>query len=163
MNPTEAPKIDSRVGFDAALRWAFAAAFAREARRIVCVDADFADWSLGEAALIDGLTKWIRLPQRRLVLLAAHYDEMPRRHPRFVSWRVDWAHAVDAWSPAEGLAIELPTLLLDDDDLVLRVADHVHWRGRAEFDRRDARAWREEIDAVLQRSEAAFPAYRLGL
>lgn len=163
MNDTQAPKIDSRAGFDAALRWAFGEAFARGARRIVCVDPSFGDWALNDAMLIEGLTAWIRQPQRRLVLLAAHYDEMPRRHPRFVAWRADWTHAIEAWTPSAGTAIELPTLLLDDDDLVLRLADHVHWRGRAEHDRRDARAWRDEVDAVLQRSEPAFAAYRLGL
>lgn len=163
MNDSAAPKIDSRAGFDAALRWAFDQAFVRGARRITCVDPSFADWALNDALLIDGLTRWIRQPQRRLVLLAAHYEDMPRRHPRFVAWRADWAHAIDAWSPQDSAAAELPTLLLDDDDLVLRVSDRVHWRGRAEHDRRDARAWQDELDAVLQRSESAFPAYRLGL
>lgn len=156
-------KIDSAASFEAAVHWAFGTAFARGARRIVCVDPDFADWPLDAPALLEGLSAWLRTPQRRLVLLADRWDEMPRRHPRFVAWRPDWVHAVQTLSPTPGSDFVLPTLLLDDEDLVLRVADRVHWRGRAELDRRDAHAWRDEIDAVLQRSEPAFPAYHLGL
>jgi hypothetical protein len=155
------PTITSRAEFAAAIRWGFAHADAQAARRIVCVDPDFADWPLDEPALLDALTAWLKRPQRKLVLLAADYDEVPRRHPRFVAWRASWAHAVDTFSPAEH--IELPTLLLDDGDLSVQLVDRTHWRGRVETDRRSACLWRDEVDAVLQRCEPAFPVYRLGL
>lgn len=155
------PTIRSRAEFLAAIRWGFAHADAQAARRIVCVDPDFADWPLDEPALLDALTAWLKRPQRKLVLLAASYDEVPRRHPRFVAWRTNWAHAVEAVSPVE--RIELPTLLLDDGDLSVQLIDRTHWRGRVETDRRSARSWRDEVDAVLQRCEPALPVYRLGL
>lgn len=157
------PVIDSRTGFEAALHWGFGHAAARGARRIVCVDRNFAIWPLDDPALLDKLTAWLKRPQRQLVLLASNYDEVPRRSPRFTAWRRNWAHAVSAWlAPAE-LDTELPTLLLDDGPLMVRLIDAVHWRGRATLDAQAALPYRDEIDAVLQRSEPGFAATQLGL
>jgi hypothetical protein len=127
------------------------------------VDADFSDWPLDDPALLQALTDWLRLPQRRLLLLAADYEHLPRRHPRFERWRVDWTHAVEAWTPPPELADRLPRLLLDDGPVCVQLFDAQHWRGRAETDQRAASLCRQEIDAVLQRSETAFPVRRLGL
>lgn len=159
----EAPKITSRAEFTAAIAWGFEQAVAGGARRIVCVDPDFADWPLDDPALHERLTAWLRLPQRRLVLLAARFDEVPRRHPRFVAWRVHWSHAVEAFSPPESDAADLPCLLVDDTAISVQLVDRTHWRGRAERDARSARLVRDSIDAVLQRSEASFSVNRLGL
>jgi hypothetical protein len=159
----EAPAIDSRAAFVAAVKWGFEAAAAQGARRIVCCDPGFADWPLDDAGLLQGLAAWLRLPQRRLVLLARNYDEMPRRWPRFVAWRRDWAHAIEAWQPPADLGTELPTLLVADRAISVVLADAVHWRGRAAVDEREAQSWRERIDAVLQRSEPGFAVYTLGL
>lgn len=160
---TPPPPITSRSEFVAALLWGFEQAIAGGARRIVCVDPDFANWPLDAPALHAQLTGWLRLPQRRLVLLAARYDAVPRLHPRFVAWRAPWAHTIEAWAPQDGEAPELPTLLLDDRQLSVQLHDAVHWRGRAELDARQARLRRDEVDALLQRSEAAFPVNSLGL
>jgi len=158
-----APDIASRAGFVAALRWGFEQAVGAGARRIVCVDADFADWPLDDTGLQAQLTAWLKQPGRRLVLLARRYDELPRRQPRFVAWRRLWAHAIEAWSPQDGDPVELPTLLFDDQQVSVQLIDSVHWRGRAAIDAREARLWGERIDAVLQRSEPSFAANALGL
>lgn len=158
------PVIDSRAAFTEALRWGFEQAVQRRARRVLCVDRDFAEWPLDEPALHTLWTDWLRPGQNRLVLLAQHYDEVPRRQPRFVAWRAAWSHAVETWSPAEdAAAAELPTLLVDDGPLSVHLVDAVHWRGRAERDARSARQWRDQLEAVLQRSERAFPVHPLGL
>jgi hypothetical protein len=163
MNDTTPPKIDSRSGFVAAVHWGFDTAIAAGARRIVIVDRDFAEWPLDDPVLHERLTAWLRLPKRRLVLLAHDFDAVPRRHPRFVRWRADWVHAIDAFSPPAEDPVELPTLLVDDGAISVQLIDAVHWRGRAEHDPRQAQLWRESLDAVLQRSEPAFAANRLGL
>lgn len=159
---TSLPTITSRAEFGAAVAWGVQTAVARGARRLWFTDPHLADWPLDDPILLDTLTTWLRLPQRRLVLLAETYDEVLRHKPRFVVWRRHWAHAVEAWTPQD-LPADLPTWLLDDGPVCVAVADRMHWRGRCAVDAREAHLRRQEIDAVLQRSESAFPVNRLGL
>lgn len=153
----------SRADFNAALRWSLAHAIGSRSRRLTWTDPDFAIWPLGDPALLQQLTTWLKLPQRRLVLIAHRFDAVSRLHPRFVAWRRDWSHAIDAWSPSEGVEVRLPTLAIDDDRLCLQVFDSTHGRGRLSLDEQAVRAWRDEIDALLQRCEAAFPVHQVGL
>jgi hypothetical protein len=118
--------------------------------------------ALADELLSKALTAWLRLPQRRLVLLAAGYDEFPRLHPRFVAWRRDWAHAVEAFAPAEP-GIEVPSWLVDDGPVVLELRDAERFCGHAVCDARAARRIRDETDALLQRCEAGFAPTVLGL
>lgn len=157
------PAIDSRAAFAAALAWGFQEAVAQGARRIVCCDGDFSQWAWDDVATLTTLGAWLRLPQRRLVLLAQRYDEVPRRWPRFTAWRRDLGHAIVAWQPAAGVALTLPSLLVADIAVSVHLIDAVHWRGRAQADERSARRWCEQIDAILQRSESAFAVSTLGL
>lgn len=159
------PVIDSRSGFAQAVLWGFERAMREggRSRRILCVDRDFALWPLDRPELHAQLTAWLKGAQRQLVLLGATFDDVPRRHPRFVAWRRQFTHAVFPFAAPEDIAATLPTLLLDDEGTMVRLIDAVHWRGRASAEERDALPWREQIDAVLQRSEAAFPAQSLGL
>ena len=166
MNPISSvsvPLIDARESFTAALRWGFETAIANGARCISCADPTFETWPLDDAELLQRLTAWLRLPQRRLVLLAANYDAVPRRLPRFTGWRRDWAHAIQAWQAPQEFALEVPTLLLDDRSVSVHLLDPLHWRGRAAVDARLRLQWQERIDVVLQRSEAAFAVTTLGL
>lgn len=160
---TPPPALDSRAGFAAALHWGFERAVAQDARRIVCVDPDWADWPWDDVALQERLVAWLRRPQRRLVLVADCYDDVPRRHPRFTAWRRSWVHAIEAWSPSDGYGGELPTLFLDDRGTVVHLVDRRHWRGDALVDERAAGLWRERVDALLQRCEPSFAASHLGL
>ena len=157
------PRIDSRESFSAALRWGFDRAFANGARCIICSDPNFEAWPLNDPALLQQLTAWLRLPQRRLVLLAASYDSVPRQSPRFTTWRRDWAHAIQALQPQPELALDLPTLLIDDRNVSVHLIDPLHWRGRAADDAHTRLLWQEKIDVVLQRSAAAFAVTTLGL
>lgn len=157
------PQIDSRASFGVALTWALDMAQQQGARRIVCADADFADWPMDDPAWLDGLTAWLRLPQRRLVLLARSFDELPRRFPRFERWRMNWAHALEGWLPPEEVSRELPSVLVTDGVLSVQLIDAAHWRGRVALDARRAQQWREDLDVVLQRSERALAVRTLGL
>lgn len=161
---TEAPPpVDSRAGFQAAVRWGLAQAAQQDARRLLVCDEHLADWPLDEPPLLDMLTAWARLPQRRLVLLARRYDELPRCHPRFTAWRRDWDHALEVWTPVDEAPSELPTLLVSDTGVCVQVADRLRWRGSAAVDARRARGCIEALEAVLQRSERAFAVKTLGL
>jgi hypothetical protein len=157
------PVIDSLGAWQQALVWGLDQALARQARRITCVDADFETWPFDDPAVLERLTAWLRLPQRRLVLLAADYGELPRRQPRFTVWRRTFAHAVDTWQAPEELAPTLPSVLVDDGPVSVQLIDSQHWRGRVALDPRSATLWRERIDVVLQRSDPAWPVHTLGL
>jgi hypothetical protein len=157
------PKIDSRASFVAALEWGFQNAIAHTARRIICVDADFALWPLDDAALHQILTAWLRQPQRQLTFLARDYGQVPQRFARFMTWRRDWAHAIQYLQAPRELAAELPNALVSDGKVSVQLMDEEHWRGRAQLDSRAAHLLREQIDVVLQRSELAFAVNTLGL
>jgi hypothetical protein len=160
---SETPTIDSLASWHDAVRWGLGHAQAAEARTITCIDPSFESWPLGDAELLQGLANWLRRPGRRLLMLAASYDEVPRCHPRFVQWRRDWAHAMQTLRVPAELAIDLPSLLLDDLAVSVQLIDPEHWRGRASLDKRTRWLWQEKTDVVLQRSEPAFAVTTLGL
>lgn len=157
------PTFASPSDFTPCVLWALGRAVDSRARRMVWVDPGFDAWPLDHPVLLDALSAWVRLPQRRLVLVASDFSSVPRRHPRFTLWRRTWAHAIEAWSPSEGAELSLPTLLLDDRHLCLQVHDLARGRGGISLDETTVRHWSEEIDVLLQRCEAAFPAHQLGL
>jgi len=88
--------IATRLEFQEALRAAFIECARIGSREIWMCDEDFADWPLNDGALIDALTQWA-MPHRKLTVLARDYDEMLRKHPRWVEWR---RHG-HMWSSAE--------------------------------------------------------------
>ncbi|MEO5733771.1 MAG: hypothetical protein ABIN96_10915 [Rubrivivax sp.] len=161
--PSPAPSIDSRAEFIAALRWGFDAACSAAGRRIVCCSADFADWPLDEPALLAQLTAWLRLPQRRLVLLSADFDPVPRLHPRFADWRRDWVHAVEAWQPVPEQGLRLSCLLCSDGEISVERLDEAQGRGRAAVNARSAHQHMRRLDALLQHCSPAWAGRQLGL
>jgi peptidyl-tRNA hydrolase len=163
MDPSLPTSISTRAEFNTALLAALQDAVRAGTRELWLVDPDFADWPLGERATVELLTQWAQAPQRRITLIARHFDEMPRRHPRFVQWRRHWSHFVEARAVADLDPSDVPTLLLAGDGLGVQLLDRVHWRGRWFSDEADWRTWREVVDALLQRSSDAFPATTLGI
>jgi hypothetical protein len=161
--PDPPPNIETMADFTAAIGWGLRAAHARAARRVLLVDRDFADWPLGEPDLLQTLQAWVRLPQRKLVLLAADFDELPRRHPRFITWRRDWSHAVETFAAPPEMAAQLPCVLVDDGPVCVQRFAGQHVRGRAGVNAQEARRWRDEIDAALQQSSPGLPVQTLGL
>jgi len=162
-DPDPPPAVNTQADCVAALRWGFEAALARGARQITCVSPHFVDWPLDDPALLQALSTWLRLPQRRLLMLAASYHLVPDLAPRFTRWRRDWSHAVLPWlAPAE-LASTLIDELFDDSLVCVKLIDFEQGRGFARRDSRLRHGMEREIDAVLQRSEAGFPVNTLGL
>jgi hypothetical protein len=160
--PTSPGLITSRGEFHAALRLAFTEAAAQGSREIWLCDNDFADWPLGERAVIEQLGHWA-YSSRKLTLIARHFDDVARRHARWVEWRRQWSHIVSCRTNNELEAGEMPTLLLASGTLSVRLSDALHHRGRLSRERADEVRCKELIDAVLQRSEEAFPATTTGL
>ncbi|MBN8508572.1 MAG: hypothetical protein J0L57_08175 [Burkholderiales bacterium] len=140
-----------------------ALAAAAGVRRLRWVDADFADWPLDDEGLLQGLGRWLRLPQRELLLLGADFETVAQRRPRFMAWYRDRTHAVHAWTPLAAEDRELPTLLLIDGAAALQVFDRRHWRARWGAGAAEVQPWGHQIDALLQRCAPALAATTLGL
>jgi len=154
--------ITSRGEFHAALRSALAEAAAVGCRELWLCDNDFADWPLGERQVVDSLSQWAG-SHRRLTLIAGTFDEVARRHARWNEWRRQWSHIVHCRSNAELERGQMPSVLLASELLSVNLVDPVHYRGRFSHDAADGVRCRELIDAVLQRSEEAYPVTTTGL
>ncbi|MCW7538216.1 hypothetical protein OOT46_10190 [Aquabacterium sp. A7-Y] len=153
---------DSRSGFREALLDAFAQAAQQGWSEIWLCDLDFADWPLGERTVVETLTQWA-YAHRRLRVLACHYDDVVRRHARWVAWRRDWAHIVECRA-IEHLSPEtVPRAWLAPRHRGLRVLDPVRLRGVVEKTSADLIRLHENLDEVWQRSVSAFPSTTLGL
>ena len=123
---------------------------------------DGSPWPLDDEAVIAALTRWIRLPGRRLRLVGSRYDVIQRDQPRFSSWRQRFAHAIECWNPTEVDPGDLPSLLLFDS-AVLELLDRERWQARQSSERRTLVLQRERLHALLQRCETAWPVTVLGL
>ena len=103
--------ITSRGEFHAALHRAFADAASIGCRELWLCDPDFSDWPLGDRSVVEQLRQWAG-SQRRITLLAGTFDEVVRRHPRWIEWRRQWSHVVHCRVNSEIGTAQLPTVLL---------------------------------------------------
>ncbi|MCE4536632.1 hypothetical protein LXT12_05140 [Pelomonas sp. P7] len=146
-----------------ALSWAAEAGL----RELHAWDASFVDWPLSDARVLEALTAWAG-PGRQLHLLALQYDDVVRRHPRFVRWRRDFAHCVTARAVEPELRLEAApeSLLLGlggDMSLSLKLFDRHLWRGELSLDAAHRQRGLEWFDALAQRSSDSFAPTTLGL
>lgn len=130
-------------------------------------DANFVDWPLSDGAVLAALTAWAGAG-RQLHLLALQYDDLARRHPRFVRWRRDFAHCVTARAVEPELRLEAApqSLLLvtgTQGVLNMRLFDRHLWRGELNLDPADRLRGLEWFDALAQRSSESFAPTTLGL
>lgn len=143
------------------IRHAFAAAAAQGWREIILSDRSFEDWPLGERLVAQSLNDWSR-SGRKLTMLAKNYDELIRRHARFVTWRRTWAHIVDCRSNASVSADDFPSALWSPSWVFQRLdLDRCTGISGAEAARRVA--LKERLDECLRKSSPAFPATTLGI
>lgn len=131
-------------------------------RDLLLVDADFSPWPLADPAVLDSLTQWIRLPGRRLRLLGSRFDVVQRDQSRFAQWRRSFSHAIECFSPTEVEPADMPSVLLADAT-GLELLDRERFIARRSSERRWLLLQQERTDALLQRSETAWPVTVLGL
>ena len=149
------------VEFQQLIRDALATAAREGWREIILCDPGFADWPLGERAVAESLAQWSQ-SGRKCILLARRWDEVTRRHARFVTWRRTWAHIIDARGCPSADPLEMPSAIWTPAwALERRDLERSHgWTG-PEPDRR--LALREKLAEWLGKSTPAFPATTLGL
>jgi hypothetical protein len=158
----ERQSISSHGEFLDAARALLSQADASGTREITLVDTDVSPWPLDDAAVIDALTRWIRLPGRRLRLMGNRFDVIERDQPRFAAWRKPFAHAIECLSPTDIDPGDMPSVLLLDA-ASLELFDRERWQARTTSERRTLVLQRERLDALMQRCEAAWPVTMLGL
>jgi hypothetical protein len=143
------------------IRRAFDVAAADGWREIILSDRSFEDWPLGERAVSQSLHDWSR-SGRKLTMLAKNYDEVIRRHARFVTWRRTWAHIIDCRSNTSMSVDDFPSALWSPAWVCQRLdLDRCTGISGSEPARRVL--LRERLNECLRRSSAAFPATTLGI
>lgn len=150
-----------RSEFQQLVRDASACAAREGWREIILCDADFADWPLGERAVAQALQDW-SASGRRCVLLAKRYDEVVRRHARFVTWRKTWSHIIDARACGFADTLEFPSAIWSPG-WVLQRLDLERCNGFCGAEPERRLALREMLNEWLARSAPSFPAVTLGL
>ena len=159
--PLPSGSFSGRTEFQNLIRAALARAARDGWREIIVTDANFEDWPLGERAVSESLQAWAG-SGRKFVMLARSYDDVMRRHARFVTWRRTWAHVIECWRCPSGDALELPSAIWSPAWSMRRL-DIERCTGvcGGEADRRVL--LRESIHEWLRKSSPGFPASTLGL
>jgi hypothetical protein len=154
--------IASRSEFQEAIRNAFVRARDEDAREILIVDENFVDWPLSDRAVLGALADWADA-RRSFTAFGHSFDELARRHARFLDWRRQWAHVVHCRHDPELEPEQLPSLLLVPGVVCVRLLDRIRHRGTSSDRPLELTEARETIDALLQRSVETFPVTTLGL
>ena len=160
--PLHEGRFSGPLEFSTCIRQAMAAAARANWTDIIICDIDFFDWPLGEKVLTEALTDWV-CAGRQFTMLAERYDEVWRRHPRFVTWRQTWAHRVTCLARRKQMGqIALPSVFWTPTWSLQRL-DRAQCVGVATIEPMRRVALREELREVMRQSSPAFAATTLGL
>lgn len=150
-----------RQAFGDLVRQALQAALDQGWPQLLLSDPDFADWPLGERPVVEALNAWAGRG-RQLQLLARDYTAVRLQHPRFVQWRVNWSHLVEAQQCAGAAGADLPSAIWTPVWVMERV-DLSRCIGSSGAEPARRVALRERLDRVWQQGAPGFPATTLGL
>nr|WP_174764499.1 hypothetical protein [Alicycliphilus denitrificans] len=155
-------RFEGREAFQQLVRDALACAAREGWSELMLCDASFHDWPLGERAAVESLQQWARTG-RRLTLIAAGYDEVVRRHARFVQWRVRWDHIIVCRRAGAADPQDLPSSIWSPH-WVLHRHDPLRCRGVTGTEPERRILLRESLlEWVERKSSPGFPASTLGL
>ena len=150
-----------RLDFQKMVRDALAAAAREGWREIILCDPSFEDWPLGERAVVESLTAWAQAG-RSLMLLAKRYDTLRATHHRFVTWRGQWSHLIDARAVPSADPIEFPSAIYAPGWIMQR-HDLVRSAGVCSAQAQRRVQLRELLREWQGKSSPAFSATTLGL
>ena len=143
------------------VRGALAAAAAQGWREIIICDSTFETWPLGERVVAQSLHDWSK-SGRKLTMLAKNYNQVVRKHARFVSWRRTWTHLVECRANAALSDDELPRALWSPV-WVFQTLDLARCTGVCGSEPVRKVALKERLDECLRLSSPSFAATTLGL
>lgn len=154
-------RLQGRTVFVQAVRDALHAAAREGWKELILCDASYADWPLGERAVVESLQAWAR-GGRRFVMLAMDYSGLPRQHARFVDWRRTWDHIIECRVCRSGDALAFPSVLWSPAWVMQRIDTE---RDVLVCDSEAARRvnLRQQLDEYRRDSAPGFPASVLGL
>ena len=154
-------RFSGRSEFAQLVRDALACAAREGWSEIIISDATFEDWPLGERAVAESLQAW-STSGRKFTMLGKRYDEVSRRHARFVNWRRTWAHVVECRRCAVAELLELPSAIWSPV-WALRRLDLERSTGVCGSEPERRLLIRESLDEWLRKSMPGFSASTLGL
>lgn len=154
-------RLNGRGVFVQAVRDALQTAAREGWRELILCDANYADWPLGERAVVDSLQAWAR-SGRRFTLLAMEYSAMPRQHPRFVTWRQTWDHIIECRICRSGDALGFPSVFWSPAWVMQRI-DTERDVLVCDSDAPRRVELRQVLDEWRRDSTPGFPASVLGL
>ena len=154
-------RFDGRKAFQQLVRDALACAAREGWREIILSDPNFEDWPLGERAVVQSLEAW-SATGRQCTLLARRYDDVVRRHARFVTWRKTWSHIIEARACASADPLELPSAIWSPG-WVLQRLDPERCSGVTGSEPQRRLLLRDNLQEWLKKSSPSFPASTLGL
>ncbi|WP_439114988.1 hypothetical protein [Hydrogenophaga sp.] len=161
LQPLPEGRLQGRQLFGDLVRLALATAAAEGWPRLVLCDPDFSDWPLGERAAVASLQAWARRG-RVLHVMGQDFGPLRLQHPRFVQWRVTWAHLIEVRACTSAVAGDLPSAIWSPGWTLERIDAS---RG-VMVARRDARrhvALAERLDHWWQKGSPSLPPSTLGL
>lgn len=123
---------------------------------------DYADWPLGEAAVVEALRGWATGRRQPCVrMLAGSYARLFQECPRFVRWRMDFGHLLECRELPPGIAAPAEGLWLRERGLLALPAQ----RERRAVRIREA-SWQSSMlafEQVWNLAEPGFAPTTLGL
>jgi hypothetical protein len=128
---------------------------------LILSDPDFSDWPLGERNTMALLNEWAGFG-RHLTMLAGSYDEILRRHARFVVWRKTWSHIIECRQSGGGDPRSTPSAIWSQGHLLHRF-DLENCAGLQTREPVRCIQLRHELNDWIALSAPAFPASKLGL
>ena len=155
-------RLEGRESFREAVRQAIRRMADGTAGTVWWCDPDFADWPLTEATVVGDLQRWM-LAGGRLRLLAADFRYLQGHAARFVRWRRDWDHRIDARSLRRDVAAGEPVSVLWTPNGQLRRLDDRRFSCVASSDAGELLRMQEWLQSVWQQGTPAFAATTLGL
>jgi hypothetical protein len=154
-------RFEGRKDFQQLVRDALACAAREGWRQIILSDASFEDWPLGERAVAESLQAW-SASGRHCTLLARSWDDVVRRHARFVTWRRTWAHIIDARACSSADPLDLPSAIWSPGWAMQRL-DLERSNGFCGSEPERRVLLRQGLNEWLQRSSPSFPSHTTGL
>lgn len=166
-DPKDAPssmpsrRFEGREDFRQLVRDALACAALEGWQEIAISDASFEEWPLGERVVEESLQAWSK-SGRRFFILARNYDELIRRHARFVRWRGTWSHIVTAVACPSAAELEIPSAILSPA-WALERRDIANSIGYCGSEPRRRVLLRELLNEWTRKSSPGFPSSTIGL